>query len=68
MGYDELSYFLYMESEELKNKPYEELTEEEKVNLELNPFLEEEREFLPILSVQKCSKLWKENCVKEEDI
>ena len=43
MGYDELSYFLYMESEELKNKPYEELTEEEKVNLELNPFLEEER-------------------------
>lgn len=43
MGYDELSYFLYMESEELKNKPYEELTEEEKVNLELNPFLEEEK-------------------------
>lgn len=38
MENDILGYYLYMEAEELKGKPKEELTESEKVNLELNPF------------------------------
>ncbi len=41
MDLKELSYFLYMESMELKSKEYDNLTEYEKVNMELNPFLDE---------------------------
>ena len=41
---DELGYYMFMDSEELKRKEKEEgLTEEEKVNLELNPFFVAER-------------------------
>ena len=36
MNVEELGYYLFMQNEEAKEK--EELTEEEKVNLELNPF------------------------------
>ena len=40
----EVGYYLFMYSEELKRKEKEEgLTEEEKVNLELNPFFMAER-------------------------
>lgn len=42
MNMEELGYILYMESEDLKSKTYEDLTESEKVNLKLNPFLDEE--------------------------
>lgn len=42
MDIEKLGYVLYMESKDLQNKPYEELTQDEKVNLELNPFLDEE--------------------------
>ena len=39
MNTEELGYYLFVDSEELKRKGKEEgLTEEEKVNLELNPF------------------------------
>lgn len=39
MNTEELGYYLFMNSEELKRKGQkEELTEEEKVNLEINPF------------------------------
>lgn len=40
MDMEELGYFLYMESKDLQNKSYEDVKEYEKVNLELNPFLE----------------------------
>ena len=41
---EELVYYLFMDSEELKRKEKEEwLTEEEKVNLKLNPFFMAER-------------------------
>ena len=44
MNTEELGYYLFMDSEELKRKENEEgLTEEEKVNLELNPFFMVER-------------------------
>ena len=44
MNTEELGYYLFMDSEELKRKEKEEgLTEEEKVNLELNPFFMVER-------------------------
>ena len=44
MNTEELGYYLFMDSEELKRKEKEEgLTEEEKVNLELNPFFMAER-------------------------
>lgn len=40
MNMEEIGYFLYMESENIKEKSYNELTKEEKVNLELNPYME----------------------------
>lgn len=40
MDLKDLSYILYMESRDLKDKDYNSLTEYEKVNLELNPFVE----------------------------
>ena len=44
MNTEELGYYLFMDSEELKRKEKEEgLTEEEKVNLEINPFFVAER-------------------------
>ena len=44
MNTEELGYYLFMDSEELKRKEKEEgLTEEEKVNLELNLFFMVER-------------------------
>ena len=44
MNTEELGYYLFVDSEELKRKEKEEgLTEEEKVNLELNPFFVAER-------------------------
>lgn len=44
MNTEELGYYLFMDSEELKRKEKEEwLTEEEKVNLKLNPFFMAER-------------------------
>lgn len=39
MDNNDLGYMLYMESCDLQSKDYEELSEDEKVNLELNPFL-----------------------------
>lgn len=41
MNVEELGYYLFMQNEEAKEK--EELTEEEKVNLELNPFFVAEK-------------------------
>ena len=38
MNTEELGYYLFMDSEELKRKEQEEGLTEEKVNLELNPF------------------------------
>ena len=44
MNTEELGYYLFMDSEELKRKEKEEgLTEEEKVNLEINLFFVAER-------------------------
>ena len=44
MNTEELGYYLFADSEELKRKEKEErLTEEEKVNLELNPFFMAQR-------------------------
>lgn len=43
MNLEELGYILYMESQDLKNKSYEDLTEDQKLNLELNPLLDVER-------------------------
>lgn len=42
MNMEELGYILYMENEDLKSKSYEDITESEKVNLKLNPFLDGE--------------------------
>lgn len=39
MDTDVLGYYLFMDNEELKQKAHDDdLTEEEKVNLEINPF------------------------------
>lgn len=39
MNTEELGYYLFMDSEDLKKKEKDEgLTKEEKVNLEINPF------------------------------
>lgn len=43
MNMEELGYILYMESQDLKNNDYEDLTEDQKLNLELNPLLDVER-------------------------
>ena len=44
MNLQELGYYLFAESEEIKEKSKEnQLTEEEKVNLEVNPYLVSER-------------------------
>lgn len=40
MNMEDLGYFLFMQSEEIKRKKIEDLTESEKVNLELNPYME----------------------------
>lgn len=42
MNMEELGYILYMESQKLQNKDYDKLTENEKVNLKLNPFFDDE--------------------------
>ena len=42
MNFEKLSYYLFMESEEIKNKSYKDLTEYEKINLKINPFLDRE--------------------------
>lgn len=43
MDMEQLGYYLYMESCELKDKGLEELTEDEKSNVEINPFLVAEK-------------------------
>ena len=43
MDMKQLGYYLYMESCELENKRPEELTEDEKSNVEINPFLVAEK-------------------------
>ena len=43
MDLEQLGYYLYMESCELEDKRPEELTEDEKFNVEINPFLVAEK-------------------------
>lgn len=40
MDLEELGYILYMESKDLESKDFNSLTDYEKINLNLNPYME----------------------------